>query len=137
MPVASSASKRPDQAHVRIFEFRQDSERQVTDWASEGVRATGLLKVNATADISWLRFETGASLGRHPTGRQQVFAVIEGEGWVQAKGQEARRIVTGDSAATEPNEVHWHGAGRLGPMAHVVVNFGDTTWMTESPAPPE
>jgi quercetin dioxygenase-like cupin family protein len=110
MPVASSASKRPDQAHVRIFEFRQDSERQVTDWASEGVRATGLLKVNATADISWLRFETGASLGRHPTGRQQVFAVIEGEGWVSGPDGARHAIVAGQAVHWEKGESHESGS---------------------------
>jgi quercetin dioxygenase-like cupin family protein len=90
-----------------------------------------------SASVAVVRFEPGVRNFWHSHAGGQLIHVIEGEGWVQAKGQEARRIVTGDSAATEPNEVHWHGAGRLGPMAHVVVNFGDTTWMTESPAPPE
>ncbi|MDQ6709339.1 MAG: cupin domain-containing protein [Candidatus Dormibacteraeota bacterium] len=90
---------------------------------------------SATAAV--VRFEPGVRNHWHSHAAGQLILVVEGEGWVQAKGQEARRIRRGDVAATEPNEVHWHGAGRLGPMAHVVVNLGETTWLTESPPPPE
>jgi len=94
-------------------------------------------KKPTSASVAVVRFEPGVRNFWHSHAGGQLIHVIEGEGWVQAKGQEARRVVTGDFVATEPNEVHWHGAGRLGPMAHVVVNFGETTWLTESPAPPE
>jgi quercetin dioxygenase-like cupin family protein len=82
-----------------------------------------------------VRFEPGVRNFWHSHAGGQLIHVIEGEGWVQAKGQEPRRIQPGDTVATDPNEVHWHGAGRRGPMAHLVVNFGETTWLTESPAP--
>jgi quercetin dioxygenase-like cupin family protein len=110
MPVANSDSKRLDRAHVRVFEFRQDSERQVTDWASEGVRASALLKVDVTADISSLRFEAGAALGRHPTGRQQLFAVINGEGWVSGPDGARHAIVAGQAVLWEKGESHESGS---------------------------
>lgn len=90
-----------------------------------------------SANAAVVRFEPGVRNHWHSHAGGQLLLVVEGEGWVQAKGQEAQRIRVGDVAATEPNEVHWHGAGRLGPMAHVVVNLGETTWLTESPSPPE
>ena len=91
--------------------------------------------ISTTAAV--VRFEPGVRNHWHSHAGGQLIQVVEGEGWVQAKGQEARRIAVGDVVATGPNEVHWHGAGRLGPMAHVVVNLGETTWFTESPVPPE
>jgi len=94
-------------------------------------------KEPTSASVAVVRFEPGVRNFWHSHAGGQLIHVIEGEGWVQAKGQEARRIVTGDSVATEPNEVHWHGAGRLGPVAQVVINLGETTWLTESPAPPD
>jgi hypothetical protein len=38
---------------------------------------------------------------------------------------------------TEPNEEHWHGAGRGGPFAHLVVNIGETRWLEDSSPPPD
>jgi quercetin dioxygenase-like cupin family protein len=63
--------------------------------------------------------------------------VTEGEGWVQSRGAGAQRIRVGDAVMTEPNEEHWHGAGRGGPFAHLVVNIGETHWLEESPPPPD
>lgn len=94
-------------------------------------------KTPTTASVAVVCFEPGVRNFWHSHAGGQLIHVIEGEGWVQAKGHEARRMATGDTVATEPNEVHWHGAGRIGPMAHVVVNLGETTWLTESPSPPE
>src|SRR5205809_3717436 len=55
----------------------------------------------------------------------------------QARGAEPQRIGQGDTVATEPNEEHWHGAGRRGPMAHIAVGIGETRWLEESPPPPD
>ncbi len=95
---------------MRLFEFRHGSGREVTDWASEGVRGTGLLKVNTTADISSLRFDAGATLGRHPTGRQQVFAVLDGEGWVSGPDRARHAIAAGQAVLWEKGESHESGS---------------------------
>jgi quercetin dioxygenase-like cupin family protein len=84
-----------------------------------------------------VRFEAGVRNYWHSHAGGQLLHVIEGVGWVQARGAEARRISVGDTAATDPNEEHWHGAARSGPFAHIVVNIGDTRWLEESPEPPE
>jgi quercetin dioxygenase-like cupin family protein len=84
-----------------------------------------------------VRFEAGVRNYWHSHAGGQLLHVIEGEGWVQARGADARRIRVGDTAATDPNEEHWHGAGRSGPFAHIVVNIGETRWLEESPEPPE
>ena len=91
----------------------------------------------STASSAVVRFEPGVRNHWHSHAGGQLLHVLEGEGWVQAKGEEPTRIHPGDTVATGPDEVHWHGAGRVGPMAHLVVNFGETSWLTESPAPPE
>ena len=84
-----------------------------------------------------VRFETRVRNYWHAHAGGQLLHVIEGEGWVQARGAQAQRIRVGDTVATEPNEEHWHGAGRGGPFAHIVVNVGETRWLEESPAPGE
>jgi quercetin dioxygenase-like cupin family protein len=82
-----------------------------------------------------VRFEPGARNYWHAHEGGQVLYVIEGAGWVQARGAAAQRIRVGDAIRAESNEEHWHGAGRGGPLAHLVVNVGETRWLEESPAP--
>jgi quercetin dioxygenase-like cupin family protein len=87
--------------------------------------------------VALVRFEPGVRNHWHSHAGGQVIFVIEGEGWVQARHAEAQRIEVGNAVLTEPNEEHWHGAGRSGPFAHLVVNIGETRWLEASPPPPD
>jgi len=94
-------------------------------------------KETLSAFAAVVRFETGVRNYWHAHGGGQLLHVIDGEGWVQARGAQAQQIRQGDTVAAEPNEEHWHGAGRRGPMAHIAVGIGETRWLEESPAPPD
>jgi quercetin dioxygenase-like cupin family protein len=83
-----------------------------------------------------VRFEAGVRNHWHAHAGGQLMVVIDGEGWVQARRAEPQRIEVGDAVVTGPNEEHWHGAGRGGPFAHIVVNIGGTRWLEDSPPPP-
>ncbi|MDQ6709659.1 MAG: cupin [Candidatus Dormibacteraeota bacterium] len=61
------------------------------------------------ADISCLRFESSAVLGRHPTGRQQIFAVVQGEGWVSGPDGMRHAIAAGQAAFWDRGESHESG----------------------------
>lgn len=82
-----------------------------------------------------VRFDPGVRNYWHSHEGGQLIYVIEGEGWVQVRGAAAQQIRVGDAVATGPREEHWHGAGRGGPMAHIVVNVGETRWLEASPTP--
>ncbi len=82
-----------------------------------------------------VRFDPGARNCWHAHEGGQLLYVIDGAGWVQARGGAPQRIRVGDAVRVEPNEEHWHGAGRSGPLAHIVVNSGETRWLEESPEP--
>jgi quercetin dioxygenase-like cupin family protein len=84
-----------------------------------------------------VRFESGVRNHWHSHGGGQLLHVIDGVGWVQARGANPQRIGVGDIVLTEPNEEHWHGAGRSGPFAHLAVNIGEPRWLEESPPPPD
>jgi len=94
-------------------------------------------KETLSAFAAVVRFETGVRNYWHAHAGGQLLHVIDGEGWVQARGAQAQQIRQGDTVAAEPNEEHWHGAGRRGPMAHLAVGIGETRWLEESPAPPD
>lgn len=83
-----------------------------------------------------VRFEAGARNHWHSHAGGQLLHVIEGDGWVQSRGQEPQRIRQEDTVTADPGEEHWHGAGRHGPMAHIAVASGETRWLEESSPPP-
>ena len=84
-----------------------------------------------------VRFEAGVRNHWHSHAGGQLLHVLEGEGWVQVRNQAAQRVRQGDTVVAPPEEEHWHGAGRRGPMAHLAVGLGETRWLEESPAPAE
>jgi quercetin dioxygenase-like cupin family protein len=123
---------------------RADALRDLTPMGAEhftgkaGVHPlTPTLEPLPPTSASVVRFEVGVRSNWHAHAGGQLLVAIEGEGWVQARGGEPQPISIGDAVVTEANEQHWHGAGRGGPFAHVVVNLGETRWLEESPPPPD
>jgi quercetin dioxygenase-like cupin family protein len=86
--------------------------------------------------VAVVRFEAGTRNHWHRHAGGQVLHVVEGEGYVQSRGQQARRIAVGDSVSAATGEEHWHGAGPDGPMAHIAVTIGETTWLESSASEP-
>jgi quercetin dioxygenase-like cupin family protein len=86
--------------------------------------------------VSLVRFEPGTRNHWHRHRGGQLLHVVEGEGWVQGRGEPPHRIRAGDSVSTGPGEEHWHGAGAEAPMAHLAVSIGDITWLEPSEAAP-
>jgi quercetin dioxygenase-like cupin family protein len=86
--------------------------------------------------VSVVRFEAGARNHWHRHAGGQLLHVVEGEGWVQGRGERLHRLRLGDSVSTAPGEEHWHGAGAEGPMAHIAVSIGEITWLEPSEGAP-
>jgi quercetin dioxygenase-like cupin family protein len=86
-------------------------------------------------NVAIVRYEAGARSHWHSHSGGQLVYVVEGEGWVQARGEDARSVGRGDAVSFAPGEVHWHGAKPGAPMAHIAVTAGRPTWFEESPAP--
>ena len=114
-------------AEVRIAEGRNDMNLTPRSLAltdlkpMEAAHFTGkagsreLIKASRqtmSAFAAVVRFETGVRNYWHAHAGGQLLRVIDGEGWVQARGAQAQPIRQGDTVVTEPNEEHWHGAGR-------------------------
>jgi quercetin dioxygenase-like cupin family protein len=82
--------------------------------------------------VSVVHFGAGIRNHWHRHDGGQVLHVLDGEGYVQSRGEEARRIRAGDTVSAAPSEEHWHGAGPDAAMSHVAVSIGDTTWLEPS-----
>lgn len=78
-------------------------------------------------------FEPGARTHWHTHPKGQALIVIEGQGFYQEKGAEARVIKKGDVVNIPENSVHWHGASATSKMVHIAItNYKDdvqVTWL--------
>lgn len=88
------------------------------------------------ANVSMVRYETGVRTHWHSHSGGQVLYIVEGEGWVQSRGDEAHSVGPGDAVSFAPGEVHWHGAKVGRTLAHVTFTMGRPTWFEEAAAPP-
>ena len=82
--------------------------------------------------VGVVHFEAGTRNHWHRHAGGQLLHVVDGEGYVQSRGEAARRIRAGDSVSAAPGEEHWHGAGHGASMSHVAVTIGETTWLDSS-----
>jgi quercetin dioxygenase-like cupin family protein len=86
--------------------------------------------------VNLVSLEPGSRSDWHSHSGGQLLYIVQGEGWVQERGQAPQRVEAGDVVASGPGEEHWHGAGKQA-MAHLAVTMGDSTWMDPAKAPHE
>ena len=66
---------------------------------------------------------------KYPVG--QILICVDGEGWYQEEGKEARRLKTGDIVEIPSNVKHWHGATKDGWFSHIAFSLPDESATTE------
>jgi quercetin dioxygenase-like cupin family protein len=67
-------------------------------------------RLAADAHVVVIEFEPGGVVGRHPAGMTQLFAVIDGSGWVSGGDGERELIQAGQAVVWEPGEEHESGS---------------------------
>jgi quercetin dioxygenase-like cupin family protein len=92
---------------VRIFCFGPEAGRQVDRYGSD-FRLSRLVHAEGI-HVGCLYLGPGGLVGYHPAATYQLFAVIEGDGWVRADGSERIPIRAGQAAFWQPGERHEAG----------------------------
>ena len=72
-------------------------------------------------------FEPGCRNNWHSHTGGQILIVIEGEGYYQERGQQARHLRPGDVVEIAPDVVHWHGAAPDSWFSHIAVECNPAT----------
>ncbi|MDQ2983743.1 MAG: cupin domain-containing protein [Actinomycetota bacterium] len=70
---------------------------------------TSLVGPGGTAAVVCVRLGPGGRIGRHPAAASQLFAVVQGEGWVSGADGEQVPVAAGEAALWEPGEEHEAG----------------------------
>jgi quercetin dioxygenase-like cupin family protein len=87
----------------------------MTSYGSERVQHRPLARVLEPLDgftVDVLTVAAGGRVGRHPTRLWQLFAVVEGEGWVAGSDGRHEPIRAGEAVLWEPGEEHESGSER-------------------------
>ena len=83
--------------------------------------------------ISNVTFEPGCRNNWHSHTGGQILVVIDGKGWYQEEGKDARALKPGDVVEIEPNVVHWHGASADSWFSHLAIEcnpqINKNTWL--------
>jgi hypothetical protein len=92
---------------MKTFGFGVDEGRHITHLGSDFIMSR--LHFSPGLHVGCMRFPPGGKVGSHPAGTFQLFAVVEGKGWV--RGQSSRRVTlhSGEAALWEPDEQHEAG----------------------------
>ena len=86
-----------------------DTDQVVSRYDSRGARWTRVARSDGECHVGRIRLEPGGTLGMHPTGVDQVFLVVAGEGWTRVEGEERIPIVAGQAAVWCTGERHESG----------------------------
>jgi quercetin dioxygenase-like cupin family protein len=84
---------------------------EIHDWSSKGVVMQELLRQDDPPCRTHIaHYHPGAVLGRHSGGLWQLFAVLDGSGWVSGEEETKQHCTDGDAFVWPPGESHASGS---------------------------
>ncbi|MFC0081319.1 cupin domain-containing protein [Aciditerrimonas ferrireducens] len=93
-------------------------------WIDPITRGLPLSQLN----VAVVRFSPGARTAWHSHEGGQTLYVTEGQGLVQARGQQVVELKPGDVIFAPDGEEHWHGADPDHFMTHLSITEGAPHW---------
>jgi quercetin dioxygenase-like cupin family protein len=122
---------------MKLFRFDAAVSRPIEAFGSQALSQLWLarLEPGPAIRVSVMHLGPGGSVGYHQAGPPQLFAVVQGAGWVTGEGEAETRervpIVAGQAAFWEAGE--WHESGSEAGMMVIVVEAESLTperWLT-------
>jgi quercetin dioxygenase-like cupin family protein len=106
-------------ARLKVLDFSAERALAISGFGSQAASAVPLTVPDGDAHVVCIRLGADGSLGRHPAPVDQLFVVVEGEGW--ASGAEGERVPVAAGRA-----IHWaageqHESGTESGLTAIVV----------------
>ncbi|MGF9698054.1 cupin domain-containing protein [Paenibacillus sp. MABNR03] len=95
---------------MKLYRMEAENSRVIAAFGSSGANITPILQNASGCHVSHLKLAAGGHLGLHPAVGEQVFMVLEGEGWVEGEAGEHVVIRAGDAAFWKDGEHHQSGS---------------------------
>jgi quercetin dioxygenase-like cupin family protein len=106
-------------ARLEVLDFNAERALAISRFGSRAANAVPLTLPDGEAHVVCLRLGPGGVLGRHPASVEQLFVVVDGEGW--ASGADGERV-----PVTAGTAIHWqageqHESGSESGLTAIVV----------------
>ena len=95
---------------MRRIEFTPDRADPIARFESVAASSVPLGHGEGEAHVYCVRFEAGGRIGRHEAGFDQLFLVVQGEGWAEGGDGERVTLSAGQGARFEKGEPHAKGS---------------------------
>lgn len=91
---------------MRLITINPASGTQIREHESQDAIIQRLAHLNQEAYLQWISIQPGGRIGRHSATSDQLFLVVQGEGWVEGDNQQPERIFSGQAAFWNAGELH-------------------------------
>jgi mannose-6-phosphate isomerase-like protein (cupin superfamily) len=105
---------------MKMFRFDPEVGKRIDAFGSMGLVISKLVRLSDETDIQCAYLGAHGVIGYHPTTKDQLFVVVQGEGWVRGDSLESQHpIKAGQSAFWEAGE--WHESGTEAGMIVILI----------------
>jgi len=109
---------------MKLFRFDPEVGKPIDAYGSLGFVISRLVRVFDETDIKCAYLDSNAVIGYHQTTKDQLFVVVQGDGWVRGDTLESRcAIKAGQAAFWEEGE--WHESGTETGMVVILIEGDD------------
>jgi mannose-6-phosphate isomerase-like protein (cupin superfamily) len=91
---------------LRIYNFDKETGREITNFNSKQSIFSRIIQHDKPVYIGCMFIGPEGNLGSHPATINQLFLVLNGQGWVIGKEEIKYQIQSGKAAYWEPGEIH-------------------------------
>jgi quercetin dioxygenase-like cupin family protein len=95
---------------LKVLHFGDKRELAISGFGSRAAAAVPLTLPDGDAHVLRLRLGPGGTLGRHPASVDQLFVVVEGEGWASGADGERVPVAAGTALYWVAGEEHESGS---------------------------
>jgi quercetin dioxygenase-like cupin family protein len=95
---------------LKVLDYSADRALAISGFGSQAATAAPLTLPDGEAHVVCIRLGAGGLLGRHPAPVDQVFVVVEGEGWASGEEGERMAIMPGTALYWHAGEEHESGS---------------------------
>ncbi|HZD57823.1 MAG TPA: hypothetical protein VE136_13910 [Anaerolineales bacterium] len=108
---------------MKFYRFDPETGRQIELYEGRNVRLTRIVRLTNVAMISCIYIGARGAIGHHPAASQQLFLIVEGEGWVRGETSEEISLSAGQAVLWGKGE--WHSSGSVNGMTAIVIEADD------------
>lgn len=104
---------------MKIFRFDPESGKSIDLHNSSGFIISRVVHLFEEAFVNCAYVSAGGIIGYHQAAADQLFLVVQGEGWVRDKTSNRTSIKAGQAAYWE--EAEWHESGTATGMTVIII----------------